>query len=96
MRILHTADWHVGDRLGGVDRTMDIRRAVERVANYCTEHHVDVCLVSGDIFSDRHPRELIHDSIEHLAATFEGFLLRGGTVLASTMTMNRFVRPSSR
>lgn len=84
MRILHTADWHLGDRLGGVDRTADIRRAVERVAAYCKEERVDVCLVAGDIFSDRHPRDRIQDSIEHLAATFEEFLLGGGTVLALT------------
>ena len=84
MRILHTADWHLGDRLGGVDRTADIRRAVERVAAYCKEHRIDVCLVAGDIFSDRHPRDRIQDSIEHLAATFEEFLLSGGTVLALT------------
>jgi exonuclease SbcD len=32
MRILHTADWHLGDRLGRIDRTDDLRRAVERVA----------------------------------------------------------------
>ena len=32
MRILHTADWHLGDRLGRQDRTDDLRRAVERVA----------------------------------------------------------------
>ena len=26
MRILHTADWHLGDRLGRHDRTDDLRR----------------------------------------------------------------------
>ena len=33
MRILHTADWHLGDRLGRIDRTADLRAAVERVAD---------------------------------------------------------------
>jgi hypothetical protein len=32
MRLLHIADWHLGDRLGRIDRTPDLRRAVERVA----------------------------------------------------------------
>ena len=36
MRILHTADWHLGDRLGRQDRTDDLRRAVERMAEYCS------------------------------------------------------------
>lgn len=50
----------------------------------CIEERVDVCLVAGDIFSDRHPRDRIHDSIEHLAATFEEFSLGGGSVVALT------------
>ena len=51
MRILHTADWHLGDRLGRIDRTADLRTAVERVAAHCQEHRVDVLLVAGDLFS---------------------------------------------
>ena len=34
MRILHTADWHLGDRLGRIDRTEDIRQSVERCHNF--------------------------------------------------------------
>ena len=52
MRILHTADWHLGDRLGRIDRTDDLRRAVERVAGYCLSEKADVLLVAGDIFSE--------------------------------------------
>jgi hypothetical protein len=42
MRILHTADWHLADRLGRIDRTDDLRRAVERVAGYYAEEKVGV------------------------------------------------------
>ena len=42
MRILHTADWHLADRLGRIDRTDDLRKAVERVADYCRSEKVDV------------------------------------------------------
>ena len=31
MRILHTADWHLGDRLGRVDRTDDLRTRLRTV-----------------------------------------------------------------
>ena len=48
MKFLHTADWHLGDRLGRVDRTDDLRRAVERVAEYCRTERVDVCPREGD------------------------------------------------
>ena len=47
MRIVHTADWHLGDRLGRIDRTNDLRKAVERVAICCTEENADVLLVAG-------------------------------------------------
>lgn len=84
MKILHTADWHLGDRLGRIDRTDDLRRGVERVATLCAEHAVDVLLVAGDLFSELSRPDNLRESIEHLQATFERFLLDGGTILALT------------
>jgi exonuclease SbcD len=84
MRILHTADWHLGDRLGRIDRTQDLRRAVERVAGYCAEHAVNVLLIAGDLFSELARPDSLRESIEHLQQTFEPFLLGGGTILAVT------------
>ena len=74
MRILHTADWHLGDRLGRIDRTDDLRRAVERVAGYCTSEKVDVLLVAGDLFSELAGPEGLRDAIRHLQEAFGGFL----------------------
>src|SRR5262249_10835430 len=84
MRLLHTADWHLGDRMGRIDRTEDLRRAVERVAHYCAEEKVDVLLVAGDLFSELSRPDSLRESIEHLQAVFEKFLLDGGTILAIT------------
>src|SRR5437667_12674685 len=84
MRILHTADWHLGDRMGRIDRTEDLRRAVERVAKYCEEEKVDLLLVAGDLFSELSRPDSLRESIEHLQAVFEKFLLDGGTILAIT------------
>src|SRR5439155_6226793 len=84
MRILHTADWHLGDRMGRIDRTDDLRQAVERVAGYCQEEKVDVLLVAGDLFSELSRPDALRDSIEHIQGTFEKFLLEGGTILAIT------------
>jgi exonuclease SbcD len=84
MRILHTADWHLGDRLGRIDRTDDLRGAVERVAEYCHRESVDVLLVAGDLFSDLSRPDSLRESIAHLQTTFEPFLLAGGTILALT------------
>jgi DNA repair protein SbcD/Mre11 len=85
MRILHTADWHLEDRLGRVDRTDDIRRGVERVAAYCEEHQVDVLLMAGDLFAEKSlPLVRAKEALQHLQKTFTPFLRRGGTVLAIT------------
>jgi exonuclease SbcD len=84
MRILHTADWHLGDRLGRIDRTADLRAAVERVAAHCRDEKADVLLVAGDLFSELSRPDSLRESIAHLQATFEPFLLGGGTILALT------------
>jgi exonuclease SbcD len=85
MRILHTADWHLEDRLGRIDRTADLRRGVERLAGYCDEHRVDVLLVAGDLFCERSlPADRTCDALRHLQRTFDGFLSRGGTIVAIT------------
>ncbi|MFL5341561.1 MAG: exonuclease SbcCD subunit D [Gemmataceae bacterium] len=84
MKILHTADWHLGDRLGRIDRTEDLRRAVERVAAYCQSEAVDVLLVAGDLFSELARPDSLREAIRHLQQTFGSFLARGGTILALT------------
>ena len=50
MKIVHTADWHLGRRLGRIDRTDDLRRAVQQVADVCMRENADVLLVCGDLF----------------------------------------------
>lgn len=84
MRVLHTADWHLGDRLGRIDRTADLRRAVERVAKQCQEAKADTLLVAGDLFSELARPEGLRETIRHWQEVFEDFLGRGGTILAIT------------
>jgi exonuclease SbcD len=84
MKILHTADWHLGDRLGRIDRTDDLRRAVERVADYCARRQADVLLVAGDLFSELARPDGLREAIRHVQETFRGFLRGGGTILTLT------------
>jgi exonuclease SbcD len=84
MRVLHTADWHLADRLGRIDRTADLRRAVERVAAACDAEKVDLLLVAGDLFSELAGPDGLREAVRHLQTTFEPFLRRGGTILALT------------
>ena len=53
MKILHTADWHLGLKLGKHDLTERQFAQIERLANWCDEHAVDVLLVAGDVFEKR-------------------------------------------
>lgn len=84
MRILHTADWHLGDRLGRIDRTDDLRVAVERVAAYCKQEKVDVLLVAGDLFSELARPDGLREAIRHWQEVFREFLETGGTILTLT------------
>lgn len=84
MRILHTADWHLNDRLGRIDRTDDLRKAVERVAVHCAEQKADVLLVAGDLFSELARPDALRETIRHWQAVFADFLARGGTILTCT------------
>jgi DNA repair protein SbcD/Mre11 len=84
MRILHTADWHLGDRLGRIDRTDDLRKAVERVAVYCKQEKVDVLLVAGDLFSELARPDSLRETIRHWQEVFHEFLGEGGTILTLT------------
>jgi exonuclease SbcD len=55
MRILHTADWHVGRRLGRHDRFAEMREALDEVARIADEEQVDLVLVAGDVFDRAAP-----------------------------------------
>ena len=84
MKILHTADWHLGDRLGRIDRTADLRKAVEQIAAYCRQHRVDVLIVAGDLFSELARPDGLREAIQHWQEVFRPLLERGGTILTLT------------
>ena len=50
MKILHTADWHVGKRLGRYDRMEDHRAVLGEVVEIADTEDVDLVLVAGDLF----------------------------------------------
>lgn len=81
MRILHTSDWHLNDRLGKVDRQADIIDRLKEIANYLKEYAVDTMVVSGDIFNKYTRIEDIRDAIKEVSNIFNPFLVAGGTIL---------------
>jgi exonuclease SbcD len=100
VKLLHTADWHLNDKLGPVDRTEHLRRRVEEVAAICGRENVDVLVIAGDLFSEKakvewHVNE-VADSLRHFRRTFAAFFARGGIVLGVTGNHDQDgrVRPS--
>lgn len=69
MRILHTADWHLANRLAGLPRLGDQLALIDRILGLCDEHAVDVLVVAGDIFDTADPdrvREVLLELGERL------------------------------
>lgn len=92
MRIIHTADWHLCDRLGRLDRTADLQARVAIVAQLCQDHAADVLLIAGDLFSEQATVEDMTNSFNFMREAFRPFFARGGTVLALTGNHDRDAR----
>lgn len=68
MRVLHTADWHLGKILKGRDRTAEIAGALGGLLDLVRSERIELVLVAGDLFD----RAVV--STEAEAAAFEFFL----------------------
>ena len=55
MRILHTADWHIGHRLYERNRIEEHRQFLKWLLATIQQHEVDVLIVSGDVFDTALP-----------------------------------------
>ncbi|GAB3289383.1 exonuclease subunit SbcD [Hymenobacter tenuis] len=56
MRVLHTADWHLGQRfIQGHERTEEHRHFLEWLVQVVREQQVEVLVVAGDIFDTGSP-----------------------------------------
>ncbi|MDQ2913752.1 MAG: exonuclease SbcCD subunit D [Chloroflexota bacterium] len=52
IRLLHTSDWHLGDRLGTEDRLPDQLARLEEICAAMDRESVDVLMVAGDVFDE--------------------------------------------
>jgi exonuclease SbcD len=56
MRVLHTADWHLGQRfISGHERTEEHRHFLEWLVQTVREQRVEVLVIAGDIFDTGSP-----------------------------------------
>lgn len=57
MKVLHTADLHIGKTIEGWDLTEDTRFVLDQVCRFAEEEKVQAVLLSGDIFDRSVPSE---------------------------------------
>jgi exonuclease SbcD len=55
MKILHTADWHLGKRLEKFSRLEEQKQVLEEIIQIADFHSVDVVLIAGDLFDAYNP-----------------------------------------
>ncbi len=70
MKILHTADWHLGKRLDGHARLPEQVEVLEEICTIAEREEVDAVLIAGDIFDHFNPSteaiELLYKTLHRL------------------------------
>jgi exonuclease SbcD len=71
MRLLHTADWHLGKTLEGRSRLPEQEQFLDELVEIVEEEKIDVILMAGDAFDTVNPpaaaEELFYESLARLA-----------------------------
>ncbi len=74
MRIIHTSDWHLGRRLYRQARYQEFAEFLTWLSEYIADNHVDVLLISGDIFDSNTPsntaQNLYYDFLNTIAHSY--------------------------
>jgi exonuclease SbcD len=73
MRILHTADWHVGKTVRGHSRALEHREVLGEIVSVGASHHVDIVVIAGDLFDTASPtpesEQIVYQALLELRAT---------------------------
>ena len=73
VRLLHTADWHVGRTIRGRSRADEHIAVLAEIADVARAHEVDAVLVCGDIFDTAAPspesEQIVYHALLDLAST---------------------------
>lgn len=75
MKVLHTADWQIGESFGQFDEAATFLasariESVKTLASLANEHEVDIVVVAGDVFDQQTVQEHI---IRRLFAAMDGY-----------------------
>lgn len=71
MRILHTADWHIGAKTDDLDRSEEIKLALSEIVKIAKDKNVDMVLIAGDVYDTLVPsaesENLLYNTLSQLS-----------------------------
>lgn len=65
IRVLHTADWHLGQTFFGYDRVEEHTHFLDWLAHELKENKIDVLLIAGDVFDVSNPSAISQRMFYH-------------------------------
>jgi exonuclease SbcD len=72
MKILHTADWHIGKKLDQYPRLEEQRLVLAEICEIAERENIDAVIVAGDLFDNFNPSseatELLYTTLHRLSA----------------------------
>ncbi|MEZ4903654.1 MAG: exonuclease subunit SbcD [Spirosomataceae bacterium] len=72
MKILHTADWHLGKRLEQFSRLDEQREVLQEIYEIAEKEAVDAVIIAGDLFDNFNPsseaQQLLYSTLTRLSA----------------------------
>lgn len=71
MKILHTADWHLGKKLGDFDRIHEQKAVLNEICQIADQENVDAVLIAGDLYDTFSPSneaaDLFYKTVQKLS-----------------------------
>lgn len=71
MRVLHTADWHLGRSLEGRSRFEEQEAFIDELVDIVQKEAIDIVLIAGDVYDSVNPpaaaEELFYDALSRLS-----------------------------
>ncbi|KXG43576.1 exonuclease SbcCD subunit D [Tepidibacillus decaturensis] len=95
MRVLHTADWHLGKTLEGRDRQNEQIEVMDEICQIADDEKIDLVLIAGDIYQSVNPpawaEHLFYETIHRLS----NYGKRGVVVIAGNHDQPERIRAAN-
>lgn len=71
MKLIHTADWHLGKSIEGYTRLEEQRQFLKDFIKICEDEQADMIIIAGDIYDNYNPsamaEQLFYDTLKQLS-----------------------------